>query len=41
MTSGMNRFIPEGPGAPMEMLEVGKEHYVLVRPGSDTKRLVA
>ena len=35
------QFIPEGPGADMEMLEVGKDHYVLVRPGSDTTRLVA
>ena len=36
-----DQFVPEGPGAPMEMLEVGTDHYVLVRPGSDTKRLVA
>tara|TARA_R110002126_G_scaffold266675_1_gene409958 strand:- start:89782 stop:91683 length:1902 start_codon:yes stop_codon:yes gene_type:complete len=35
------RFVPEGPGAAMEMLEIGKDHHVLVRPGSDTKRLVA
>lgn len=35
------QFIPEGPGAPMEMLEVGKNHFVLVRPNCDTTRLVA
>ena len=35
------QFIPEGPGAEMEMMEVGKEHYVLVRPNCDTTRLVA
>ncbi|MEX3008911.1 ABC transporter ATP-binding protein [Hoeflea sp. TYP-13] len=35
------KFIPERPGAPMEMLEVGKDHYVLVRPDFDTTRLVA
>ena len=35
------RFVPEGPGAPMEMLEVGPDHYVLVRPSSVTRRMVA
>ncbi|MCY6380809.1 ABC transporter ATP-binding protein [Hoeflea prorocentri] len=35
------RFIPEGPGAEMQMLEVGEDHYVLVRPNCDTTRLVA
>lgn len=35
------KFIPEGPGVAMEMREVGKDHYVLVRPDSDTTRLVA
>lgn len=35
------RFIPERPGAEMQMLEVGEDHYVLVRPNCDTTRLVA
>ncbi len=36
-----DKFVPEGPGAAMEMIEVGRDHFVLVRPGSDTTRLVA
>ncbi len=35
------RFVPEGPGAAMEMEEVGEDHFVLVRPGYKTTRLVA
>ena len=35
------KFVPEGPGTAMEMEEVGEEHYVLVRPGCSTTRLVA
>ncbi len=34
-------FIPDGPGAVMEMREVGKDHFVLVRPDCKTTRLVA
>jgi peptide/nickel transport system ATP-binding protein len=35
------KFVPEAPGAAMEMIEVGKDHYVLVRPDNNTTRLVA
>ena len=35
------KFVPEGPGADMEMTQVGEDHYVLVRPGNKTTRLVA
>lgn len=35
------KFVPEGPGAIMEMTEVGQDHFVLVRPDSKTTRLVA
>ncbi len=35
------KFVPEGPGAKMEMTEVGEDHFVLVRPDSNTTRLVA
>ena len=36
-----DRFVPEYPDAPMEMLEVGENHFVLVRPSTHTRRKVA
>jgi len=35
------KFVPEKPGAAMEMMEVGQDHFVLVRPDCNRTRLVA